>query len=534
MLQGIVYLVSFALGTNFMPAQSPKIPIQEPIVVENIQELPQEQSTDLDQYHGEAQQLSFVLGEQTAQEPTTPKPGPIVQWLRQDKAELSSQQVKRLPGTSITSTDGAGTQFVVYKQPQSTSEKVLSYQVNNTEKYALSVGSAISLTKGNEQKMWTQSSDQNFQPETTHVATIRTENVFGLTDIFLDGKALSTEHSSFKQVDIEPGGEISIGSFSTDVLEFILYDRQLSEEERRNVEMYLRLKYNLPIVDSTDVKIWDTVENKEYSNNGFSLVRQDSWDFQRTSAETIYEDGTALRLSTLSQLPDNTFLIIGDNAKPTSTSDSSYPPFQRMMGRVWKVENESALKNFSLHFKPSITNASYVNDMALVVAKDAIFTDAKIYLPQAIENNEAVFTDVTISDELYFTFAFQKRVDDLTPFLFSAGTTGLDLSQSVGPGGVNNQLMLWLRADAGVQNDGEHVQKWSDMSGHQNDLTADLPFANGTAPVFIADELNFHPVVQFNKDRLTDYLGREEFDLAGENQKWTQFVVYQHQPGVVF
>lgn len=71
--------------------------------------------------------------------------------------------------------------------------------------------------------------------------------------------------------------------------------------------------------------------------------------------------------------------------------------------------------------------------------------------------------------------------------------TGWLPAQAQSPGGVNTNLRLWLKANAGVT--GSPVSSWADQSG--NGFTASQATV-AQRPAIIANRLNFNPAIQFD------------------------------------
>ncbi|MEN8927853.1 MAG: hypothetical protein ABF242_07850 [Flavobacteriales bacterium] len=72
------------------------------------------------------------------------------------------------------------------------------------------------------------------------------------------------------------------------------------------------------------------------------------------------------------------------------------------------------------------------------------------------------------------------------------------------PGGIINELVLWLKADSGVANgsvlatDGQAVNTWRDQSGARTNDATDNNLPPPTFRNNSADEVNFNPVVDFD------------------------------------
>jgi hypothetical protein len=82
----------------------------------------------------------------------------------------------------------------------------------------------------------------------------------------------------------------------------------------------------------------------------------------------------------------------------------------------------------------------------------------------------------------------------------------LTVSSTSGPGGVGNDLELWLETDTltGLNN-GDDVALWEDSSQGGNDATA-----AATSPIYNTDELNGYPSIRFNGSA-TQYFSLPDF-----------------------
>ncbi|MEM7537240.1 MAG: VCBS repeat-containing protein, partial [Chloroflexota bacterium] len=69
------------------------------------------------------------------------------------------------------------------------------------------------------------------------------------------------------------------------------------------------------------------------------------------------------------------------------------------------------------------------------------------------------------------------------------------------PGGVTDNLQLWLKADAGVTESGVSVSVWADQSGNGKDASQATA---GNQPTYVVGGVNGRPVVRF--DGTDDYL----------------------------
>lgn len=246
MLPLVVYLSSVILGSSLFSLQSPKLYNDSGDVIETKEKsgiyqekkysknpseqvhFQKEELSELSAVLQEKAQQGSVLGESTSDL----KKGPsgisdgLQTWLREDKGELIPRQVKTVENNHFLGSNGSSTQIVVYEDPAGPSqEKILSFSVNGTEQYGLSVGKKVEITKEEENKTW-QIPAQNFdlsEAHHIHVATIRTEDVFGLTDVFFDGAALAVTDSNFNE--------------QRQILELyeVTFERLWDQDERRKI-----------------------------------------------------------------------------------------------------------------------------------------------------------------------------------------------------------------------------------------------------------------------------------------------------------
>ncbi|GAA3612957.1 LamG-like jellyroll fold domain-containing protein [Flavivirga amylovorans] len=99
-----------------------------------------------------------------------------------------------------------------------------------------------------------------------------------------------------------------------------------------------------------------------------------------------------------------------------------------------------------------------------------------------------------------------------------------------GPGGMTNNIELWLKADAGVEElandsaeDTDPVLNWLDNSDNNNDATQAIV---GNQPVFVEDAINFNPIIDFDGDDLL------QTPAISTNSDMTIFTVAEGQSGV--
>ncbi|MBT6438450.1 MAG: hypothetical protein HOK72_02015, partial [Flavobacteriales bacterium] len=73
-----------------------------------------------------------------------------------------------------------------------------------------------------------------------------------------------------------------------------------------------------------------------------------------------------------------------------------------------------------------------------------------------------------------------------------------DAQATDGPAGITTGLKAWIKADAGITQDGNGINTWADQSGEGNNFTQGT---NNEKPDFVGSYANYNPAVQFDGDR---------------------------------
>ncbi len=307
------------------------------------------------------------------------------------------------------------------------------------------------------------------------------------------------------------------------ISEVIIFDNAISELESQKVNSYLALKYGFTLTNDNDddaslgetidgsitegdylssgeVVVWDYSANSAYHYGIAGIGRDDvSALYQKQSGSTHVDGVLSIGLGSVAAtgsananvIDDHgTFMIWGHNngataQSATNLSDVPSGIFARM-SRLWKVQKTGTLGATELNF--DLTDLGYstdVNDLKLIVANSATMSsgttiDAASY--NAV-TNVVSFTNVDLTDGQYFTL----------------GALGAEIT---GPGGVDANLKLWLRADAEVYNtgttaatNGQTIATWNDQSSRAAHATDP-----GSLTTFSSSNVNFNPSVEFSND----------------------------------
>lgn len=275
------------------------------------------------------------------------------------------------------------------------------------------------------------------------------------------------------------GGKIS---------EVITYDKLLTDVEKLQVNSYLSLKYGITLnnnagtavpnyLNSSAAVVWDATANAGYSRNVAGIANDVESTLNQKQSKSVNEGQQVLIATTGlsennatngSSLNNGQYLIWGDNglAKVPAVALSGVSGVNFRFASVWKVQNTSGVGTVRVAWPAGLTNLTLVqggDPTFASVGSSTLMTSNTVSLNGVSYN----YTDVTLADGQYFTFATQLN----------------------GPGGVALNLRVWLRSDAGFA-----PGEWADLSGNANNYTQ----TNNDRQPFVASKLyNFNPAVDF-------------------------------------
>lgn len=295
----------------------------------------------------------------------------------------------------------------------------------------------------------------------------------------------------------DDGTSSSTVSYFGEISEFIYCNEpgSFTTAQRDRIESYLAIKYGITLDQSTandyvnsdgDI-IFDATTNAslggflEYNNDIAGIGRDDASELDQpaSKSENTGSVVTMDRGATIST--DDTWLIWGnDGGALTETAALTMPDtIDSRLTRVWRASERNEVLTTSVSFDlTGLGLSTNANDFSLLIAANnssADFSNATVVSGGTFNGNVITFTGVDIDDAEYFTL-------------------GTDFFQC-SPGGVEENLALWLKADDGSSTsvDGADVATWSDRSGDGNDATT-----GGNLPNFAATSINFNPAINFD------------------------------------
>ncbi|WP_139135311.1 T9SS type A sorting domain-containing protein [Roseivirga sp. 4D4] len=303
--------------------------------------------------------------------------------------------------------------------------------------------------------------------------------------------------------------------FDGRIAEVITFSSRLDDANRRKVQSYLAIKYGVTLsqdgslsaddkhyFDAAGDVIWNSTTNSTYNNDIAGIGRDDLSCFSQKQSSSVNSDDiltvglgavatdNAANINTFAD--DGDYLVWGndDGATAEASKNTVDVPnsVSERMTRIWKVEDTGTVGETELQFDLTGLGYSVADPTAftLLVGGTATMADATVITGGTLNGNVLSFTGVDLTDGQFFTIG-----------------TGITIC---GPGGVNTNIALWLKADVEVFSDagttaavdGNDVQQWNDQgTANLNASEVALGGAGPIEPTFQTSEINFNPVVNF-------------------------------------
>lgn len=328
------------------------------------------------------------------------------------------------------------------------------------------------------------------------------------------GAFLSATNEEYELGRFEIPNDFSASNFyNGKIAELISFSVRPTDTEHNRIQSYLSLKYGLTLnqtsatnyVNSSSSTIWDATVNATYNTDIAGIGRDDRSCLNQKQSKSqnsgsivtmglgTVASGNAANTNSFDD--DGDFLIWGndgDFADQANANTSDVPGnVTERMERIWKVVDTGNVGATTIRF--DITGLGYstsVSDFQLIISGTATMAGGTLTPASSLNGNILTFSNVDLTDGQFFTLATDRT--------------------SCGPGGVETDMVLWLRADAEAFNtgttqatDGQTVATWSDQSTASNNALTD-----GNPPAFRSnstDNINFLPTLDFDgtDDRLS-------------------------------
>jgi len=281
-------------------------------------------------------------------------------------------------------------------------------------------------------------------------------------------------------------GPITIGKNSTTsaanefdgkIAEIIILPQSISYQERLSTETYLALKYG---ISKTSDYLDDNLNmiynyGNQYTYDIIGLAREDNNHLNQTISTSTNKPGEfvismnetgAVSTDDISTAINNntSYLIVGHNGSNLAN------------GRIYKVTatNFNQQITMQLHYPKGFS------------AVPSLFVDDNDTFSSPSEITAGVLSDGNTKVTYHYTFS-----NNTTEYFY------IDIPCPPSPGGVCNNLELWLNSESISQADNTEVTLWKDNSTSGFDAIND----SLTGPRFqneASELINFHPVVEFD------------------------------------
>ena len=345
--------------------------------------------------------------------------------------------------------------FIVDKASTNNNRTILSYQRNNygmMHTYGESSGNYSYSIYTNSDWYWNK--DGNHPIMTGAQMLSSTWKASDQLEYFANGAPKGVQTHTNNLTTTPSGSRLLIGSGSSNgttnynrlfdgkIGEVIVYNRQLSDTERRRVESYLAIKYGLTIDQSTPqnyitangTTIYDATGSLNgYLNDIAGIGLDKSSGLYQKKSKSINDDAIVTVEKTGGISTDNSFIIWGNDNGSLGTTNINSPASYDKLNRTWKTDVTGTPGNVNLSFELTspIVNSGQASDYALLIDTDTDFSNATAHTTGAsLSGNTITFTNVNLPDNATFTLGTKISTES--------------------PGGISNGLSVWLKADNGV------------------------------------------------------------------------------------
>ena len=290
-------------------------------------------------------------------------------------------------------------------------------------------------------------------------------------------------------------------AFQGHIGEVIVYNRNITSQEKLRIDSYLALKYGVTLeagtasnyVSSNGTTIWDATTNAAYYNDITGIGRDDDSALnQKQSTSINTNDIVTIGLGAIEATneanvatfaTDKSFLLWGNNGSdPTLTQNISGgisgATGTLRLTKEWKVAQSGNVSNLEISFNnvPAAAAGALSVELYVDATGTGDFSNATI-TSGTIINGKPTFTGVSLSNNAVFTLGFVMPAPAIT----------------FAPGGVAGGLSLWLKADVDAPNVTGTAGVWKDQSGNNSDASG----RSSSKGITTGELVNFNPTVSF-------------------------------------
>lgn len=303
------------------------------------------------------------------------------------------------------------------------------------------------------------------------------------------------------------------------ISEVIMFNDELTATQRQQVASYLAIKYGITLDQTTATNylwsdgttvIWDATTNAGFNNDIAGIGRDDISCFSQKQSRSINSDDIiaiglgsveTLNADNINVFDDNgDYLVWGNDGGTTAqaTAETSDVPttIAERMERIWRVEDTGNVGETEIQF--DLNGLGYgtdASDFRLLIAgsgSGGTMSGATLVSGGTFNGTTLSFSGIDLADGEYFT---------------------LGVIEQCGPGGVNTNLALWLRADQEVYSDagttpasnGDNTLQWNDQTTFNRNASENNGGGGSVIePVYNTEVINYNPAIFFSDQNTTN------------------------------
>ncbi|MFK5971619.1 MAG: choice-of-anchor Q domain-containing protein, partial [Candidatus Marithrix sp.] len=246
--------------------------------------------------------------------------------------------------------------------------------------------------------------------------------------------------------------------FDGKIAEIILYDADLSDTNRNQVQSYLAIKYGITLdstinyVNSSGTVIYpSTTTHSNYTNNIAGIGADIGSDLTQPKSRSVNSD--SIITITGSNINNDNFLVWGNDTGAITFSSTEVPNIGNRLARKWKIAETGEVGNITISFDLSnVVGADFTDadKYMLLLDTDGNFNDATITTGTIINGNAIEFSNINLTDSQYFSLAYNNVPS--TGFNTTLEFDGLNDYVNVGSGiNLANQsftIEAWAKHDS--------------------------------------------------------------------------------------
>ena len=186
---------------------------------------------------------------------------------------------------------------------------------------------------------------------------------------YAEAQSVSGQAKTFALGQLTTPASIPAKKWTAPLAEFILFPKVLAADERARVESYLALKYGTTLgiagkgtdyLSSSGLVLWEAKQNKDYHYRVFGLGRDNGSNWQQGhSCAAQAPDFLTLQLSEAPvqnglrnlNLPDQTFLLIGDNDKLLEWQVHPTENDWEILSRHWRAAVKGNITDYPMEIR---------------------------------------------------------------------------------------------------------------------------------------------------------------------------------------